>query len=379
MNERLPKRRSEFVCFVRYQRVFERKRAARSVRTRRENAALDRASPSDLVARFAGPREAAHFRHRRRTRDKKLGLFSKRERFLISSYTARGYSCGAVARLVGGRTAKQIRDFQRAASAKRGRWSAREIGRLLEAVKYLGEHAWPRISGHVSGRSAGQCRRKFGQLKSKNLVERYFRRTIDDDRVKLSRIRKLLARERAAGSRSVDSKIESYFVRTLRAPEAATDPVLLVDSVLSLLEYLNFAVPRNEFSAEIFEWLTRGGSSRPFDDLFREHFSPEPSREFRFCGRNSSFSPVLAKSSNVLPPNRCTVKGFDAFLRNYENYAKSNENVDFAQMWKGIDARVGKRKDFLEAKIRWFSTLMAMFYWPIKLKTILPDELLKKE
>ncbi|KAK7604555.1 hypothetical protein V9T40_005741 [Parthenolecanium corni] len=409
VNEELPKCRSEFVCFVRYQTVFKKKRSPLKTWTSKENARFDievrkpSFSFSHFVSKFIPFQDKSknqvvnHFRYRQRMRKKKSGLFSNRERFLVSSFVARGYSYGAIAQILGSRTSRQIKEYHLTMKGKlnRGPWNTHEILNLLRAVKYLGEHNWARISKSVEGRSSTQCRHKFAKLKMKNkeMIENDFKRNARSNKIEIARIKKFLKNEKRVKMsnsknkrKSVDWKIESYFVQSLQEKtksKGTDDEILFSESIFSLLKYLNFNVPREiEFPKEIFTWLTRdlasNSSALPFDDIFQECFSPVKNNEFRCCGRYSFFSSVLSKSVQVLPPNRCTINGFNLFSKNYEAFAGSNENVNFGEVWKKIDARAGKRKEFLEAKIQWYRIFKAMFYWPIKLKSISPEQLLQK-
>lgn len=379
--EQMARYRSEFQYFVRYQTIWKNYRSAVKKKwTEEENCKLKAlAEAKDSFSGLSRKRILLHLKYLNSICDKKRGFYSKREKYFMDLYLKRGYSYSSIAHILGNRTAQQIRDYRRNSFKKSyGRWTSKETGDLLRAVKYIGSTRWTKVSEYVRTRTPMQCRLKFSQLRLNSCREE----SVSEQRIN---IRKFLQNAKKKRSNSINKNIELYFIQLLeKETPAMCSKNLLVEHVFSLLNYLNFSVdcPR-EFSTPVNDWLVNFSSSdattskQSFDTIFEDTFKQSASNLYH-VNRNSFFCNLLPKSSTVLPPNKCNINGYHTFTLMYDRFIKDHHDINFETYWKQINSSLKENKHFMQAKIMWYRVLKAMFFWPLKLLTVFPEHLIEK-
>lgn len=411
INEKFSRNRTEFLCFIRYQTNFKyMPRKILKKWTKKDNLIIDKIIKnsesnsflhliSELSSQFknvSSKQILCHVKYINSIRNKKKGFFNKREKYLINSYASKGYSYKAIAQILGNRTLKQIKDYHSALCRKsvHGNWSETEIRTLLKAVKYVGEGQWTKISKFLNGRSPVQCCQKFLDLKLKryNFVYNYIEKVLPNNKVALNEIKSLMKNQKKIKkeskilNKSVDQKIELYFMKNLEANSSkeVVDKVLFVKYIKLLLNFLNFKINfNNKNIGEIYDWIISENQSTDksysVNNLFQNFSSSNKNKNYVMNNykKNCIFSEILCKSSNVFPPNKCSLYAFSNFMENYQLFVQKNSDVDFKKLWLQIDSVQKHNKEYVEAKILWYRILKAMFYWTIKLNHVLPEKLLK--
>lgn len=397
INELMPKPRSGFVCFSRYTSVFKRKLVIEKWSSRFERETLNGrklgrtiptalSTPADTCRKSQTPQSVVYSNS---TKVEKKGSFSKREKLVANNYLKRGFSYKAVANIMGTRSENQIRDHFHASieRATVKKWTESEDRALLTGIRFLGEGNWSAISRYMDKRTADQCRSRYKQLMTnrESYVKRYLNRRSPNTTKLWKHIQKFLSRKRLIMTRrSLDKKLELHYLFQLDARVRIRNEYALAEHGLKLLKFLSFDVSCSPEQATNFSsWLMNYPSSTSEIEWIRDKCFANKFRTLKTEMKTlpmktvpNIFSHIVCKFCRVLPPSKCTLYGLGKFMENYEDFIAKNGEIDFETAWNLQNNKQKLRKNFNESKIFWYRVLKAVFFWPLKLKTVLLEDLL---